>query len=302
MSRCVHGLRAERCPTCTTRTLIEHLTTAVEWLAASLLPGTHKAAALVHYEDKRTTEQRDLARLEREQRVDIAPGESPPPYNLEVADLLSELLAEADTMADKVADNVEAMLLAWAGSWAQNPETLRPPAASSAFADPAPFLLMLHDLIGYVTDPDIVEDVADRCQHLSDRAAQVLGLVFDGQLLDATCPWCQGRTDRHPEGGRRTLRVRMSQDDDPRALIVCEGGYCDPGSNSGLMWKHLPAWDLLNEGDWLARCIQVRDDAATCRCGRPVLRSGKPGRPAQHCSDECRRAADAERQRLGRAS
>lgn len=300
--RCSHGLRENRCAICTTRTLVEHLGSAAEWLAASLLPGTHRAQVLVHYEDRRTLDQREQARLEREQRVDIAPGESPPPYNFEVADLLSELLAEADTMSDTVADHVEAALTTWAGTWAKDAESLRPPPASSAFADPAPFLEFLHDMIGHVTDPDVIEDVADRCHRLGERAAQVLGLVYDGQLLDATCPWCQGRTDRHPEGGRRTLRVRMSHDEDPRALVVCEGGFCDPGSNSGLTWKHLPAWDLLNEGEWLGQCIKARDAAAACRCGRPVLRTGKAGRPALHCSEDCRRAADAERQRLVRAS
>lgn len=298
----MHGLRVDRCAVCTTRALIVDLTTTTGWLASCLLPGTHRPVTLVHYEDRRSIEQREQARLEREQRVDIAPGEAPVPFNIDVADMLAEVLSEADVLTDRVADEVERSLVAWAGPWARNAETLRPAAASSAFADPTPFLDLLHELVEHVADRDLVEHVADRCHQANDRAVGVLGLIYDGQLLDATCPWCLGRTDRHPEGGRRTLRVRLSETEEPRPLIVCEGGHCDPGSNSGTQWRRLPAWDLLNEGEWLGRCIQVREAAAECRCGRPVLRTGKAGRPAQHCSEECRREADAERQRLLRAS
>lgn len=301
MTRCRHGRREHECPTCTTETLVLDLTHAVEWLAASLLPGTHTIPPLMHYEDKRTQEQREQARLEREQRVDIAPGESPAPFNMNVADLLSEVLAEVDDLAERAADDAEAGLRGWAGAWAQDLPPLRLAPATSAFADPLPYLELLGDLIRHIPNPDLIEHIAERCHALVTRANAVLGLIFDGQLLDALCPWCRGVTDHHPIGGRRTLRVRMSHDDDPRALIVCEGGHCNPGDQSGIQWKHLPAWDLLNEGDWLSKCIKVRDDAATCRCGRPVLRTGKAGRPALHCSEDCRRAADAERQRLARA-
>lgn len=315
--RCAHALRIQHCATCSTRQLLTDLLAVADWLAASLLPGTGRSwQPPAHYEDRRTPQQREQARLEREQRIDIAPGETPAPFDLDVMDLLSELLAEADLLSVKVTEHAEAHLRTWAGAWARTIPSQRLPDASSALADPAPYLHLADELLEHVTDPDVVEHVADRCRHLVDRAAQTLGLVMDGQLLDAHCPWCTGRTARHPEGGRRTLRVRVGpvepnpQADEPgqepwlpgRPVIVCEGGRCDPGVNSGQRWRGLPAWDLLNEGEWLGHCIRIREDAATCRCGRPVLRTGKAGRPAAHCSEECRRAADAERQRAARMS
>lgn len=303
--RCRHALRIEHCATCSTRQLVHDLLAAADWLAESVLPGTARSwLPPAQYEDTRTPEQRELARMERLQRVDIAPGETPPLLDLDVMDLLSEVLAEADRLcADAVAD-VEAGLVTWAGSWARDLPSMRLPDASSALADPAPYLRLLDALVEHIVDPDLIEHIADRCHRLVDRTNRMLGLVVDGQLLDAQCPWCGGRTERHPEGGRRTLRIRMSlpRSDDSRALVVCEGGRCDPGANSGERWKGLPAWDLLNEGEWLGQCIAVQEGAEHCRCGRPIFRTGKAGRPAEHCSEECRRAADAERQRRTRRS
>lgn len=301
--RCAHVLRIDHCRSCSTRDLVRELAAAADWLASSLIPGTTRSwQAPAQYEDTRTQEQREQARLEREQRIDIAPGETPPLLDLDVMDLLSEVLAEADRLSNEAASSAEIGFIHWAGNWARHLPSLRLPDAASALANPAPYLDLLHTLVEHIPEPDLIEHIADRCHQLIDRTNRTLGLLVDGQLLDAHCPWCTGRTSRHPEGGRRTLRIRMSTAEDPRPLIVCEGGHCDPGVNSGARWKGLPAWDLLNEGEWLGRCIAVRDDAATCRCGRPVLRTGKAGRPAAHCSEDCRRAADAERQRSLRKS
>jgi hypothetical protein len=304
-TRCRHALRLQQCPTCSTRKLVHDLLAAADWLASSVMPGTGRSwQPPAQYEDTRTPEQREQARMERLQRVDIAPGETPPLMNLDVMDLLTEVLVEADRLSVQAVEDVEVALVEWAGAWARDVPSMRLPDAATALADPAPYLHLLDELIEHISDPDLVEHIADRCHRLVDRANKTLGLFVDGQLLDAQCPWCGGKTERHPEGGRRTLRIRMSlpPSDDSRAVIVCEGGRCEPGANSGERWKGLPAWDLLNEGEWLGTCIRLKDEAATCRCGLPVLRSGKPGRPAQHCSEECRRAADADRQRAQRAS
>jgi hypothetical protein len=299
MTRCQHALRLEHCAPCTAAHAVDELATAVDWLTASLLPGTGRTwIPPIHYEDRRTPEQREQARLEREQRIDIAPGQAPVPFDVDVLDLLSTILVEADDLADRAA------VACW-----------RPvdPPATSAFADAGRPVALLAQLLPTLArqDPDLVAHIAERAADLVDQAQHVLGLTFDGQLLDANCPWCRGRTERHPEGGRRTLRIRTGKPErDPvtgqqgpgRTLVVCEGGACEPGEQSGLRWRGLPAWDLLNEGEWLRQCIEVAANAVTCRCGRPVLRTGKAGRPRAHCSEQCRRDADAERQRQARAS
>jgi hypothetical protein len=300
MNRCPHALRVEHCTPCLAAHLVGELATAVDWLTASVLPGTGRAwLPPAHYEDRRTPEQREQARLEREQRIDIAPGEAPVPFDVDVLDLLSTVLVEADDLAERVA------VACW-----------RPidPPATSAFADAGRPVALVAQLLPVVQDRDLLEHIADHVSVLVDKAQHVLGLTFDGQLLDATCPWCKGRTSHHPEGGRRTLRIRTGKpeanpkagqpgepDEHPaRTLVVCEGGACEPGDQSGQRWRGLPAWDLLNEGEWLRRCIDIADKATTCRCGQPVLRTGKAGRPKAHCSERCRRDADAERQRQAR--
>lgn len=321
-ARCDHALRIEHCPTCSTRALLAELQTTVEHLAANLLPGTARPwrAPQVSAEkraelDRQAREDRlhiasqgDLPAHLKGQGVVVPPGESPAPYDLEIADLLSDILMAGDLLADRAEGVVVADLIDWAGSWALglvDPD-FAPAPASSAFADPRAHWTFLSDTVEYLAllEPDLLEQIADTARMHIDRAAPTLGLILDGQLLDGRCPWCDGRTGAHPLGGEKTLRVRMPKDDDARPLVVCEGGRCDPGDNSGLTWRGLPAWDLLNEGEWLWHCIKVAagEDVVTCRCGRPVLRTGKAGRPAVHCSEHCRREADAERQRHGRVA
>lgn len=320
--RCPHALRLEHCPTCSTRTLLVELQTTVDHLAANLLPGTarpwrapqvsaEKRAELDAQarEDRlHIAQQGDLPAYLRDQGVVIPPGESPAPYDLDIADLLADVLTVADELTDRADAVLVPHLTEWAGSWALTLADRRvaPPHAQSAFASPRAQLQFLDDVLDLLAalDPDLLEHIADTAQTHVDRAAGALGLLMDGQLLDGSCPWCKGRTGAHPSGGQRTLRVRMSlpRTDQSRPLIVCEGGRCEPGAASGLLWRGLPAWDLINEGEWLRECIRIADEAAECRCGRPVLRTGRAGRPAAHCSEECRRAADAERQRAARAS
>lgn len=326
--RCTHALRVEHCATCSTRALLDQLATAVDQLAANLLPGTARPWRTPAVSAERRAE---LDRQAREDRLHIAqqghlppslrgqsvvvpPGESPAPYDLDIADLLSTILAEADLAADQAAAVVESDLVSWAGAWAANLPSLAPPAASSAFADPRVHLAFLAEHAGTLArlDPDLLEVIAHSTARRLLEAQVALGLTFDGQLLPDACPFCSGRTPAHPVGGQQTLRIRIGpvepnprgQDGDlpGRPVIVCEGGLCEPGENSGQRWRGLPAWDLLNEGEWLRKCIAVAGTATTCRCGSPVLRSGRAGRPAAHCSETCRREADAERQRNSRAS
>lgn len=251
-ARCPHALRLEHCATCSTRHLLTELQTTVDMLAANLLPGTtrpwrapqigaEKRAELDRQarEDRlHIAQQGDLPAHLRGQGVVIPPGESPAPYDLDIADLLSTVLMDADMLSDRAC-------LA----------TMRPldPPASSAFADPRRHLTLLAQLVEVLAlvDPDLLEEIAGWAQQQIRDAAPALGLISDGQLLDALCPWCGGATGAHPTGGAKTLRVRTLPTGRP--VVVCEGGRCEPEpADCGIAWRGLPAWDLENEGAWLA--------------------------------------------------
>lgn len=235
----------------------------VGWLRASLHPGTPLPWRNSILSDDRRAELDHHARLEMHDRSDIAPGAHPAPMRLEILDLLDE-------------------------------------AAGLADGDEHAFIR---------------------------RAMAVLGLTLDGQLLDALCPWCEGRTARHPVGGARTLRVRIVPDRrDPQQavpVVICEGDNCSPSDASAAYderWHGHPTWPQ-HEWEWLAAQIDAADRlrglseqqiahqteaevdfseekfGSDCRCGTPVKLTGKRGRPAKFCSDDCRRAADAERKR-----
>lgn len=253
MTRCRHRLRLADCPTCSCRVLLDQLADTVRQLSASLMPGTsrpwrapqvsaEKRAELDRQarEDRRhIAQQGNLPAHLRGQSVVTAPGESPAPYDLDIADLLSSILAEADTMAELVTV----------------PPLLPPPPATSAFASPTPYLEHIARGLDLVDD-DLLEHIADRCHRLVQQARQHLGEVTDGQLLAGLCPWCGGVTGAHPVGGAKTLRVRALPDGRP--VIVCEGGRCtaEQGPDCGIKWRGLPAWDLENEGAWLADRIE----------------------------------------------
>lgn len=254
-----------------TRRQVRALIDVVGQLAASLLPGTAKSWRAPQVSAARRAELDRQAREEldnsgdllppylREKQGATAPGEAPVPYDLDVADQLQKVSDAADRLALKVAKHVEADLIAWAGRWARDLPTLAVPPATSAFSDPRPALRQVLELLSDVHDPDLLEHIADHCHQLVDQAQTSLGLVTDGQLLTALCPSCGGKTSAHPVGGARTLRIRTlpgSREMPGRPVVVCEGGRCDPDTAAcGIRWKGLPAWDLENEGEWLARWI-----------------------------------------------
>lgn len=239
-------------PTAAAQAAVRELRLAVEWLAASLLPGTGKPYRAPTMTAAARAERDLAARLERLERVGIAPGEGTVPLDLDVADLLSEILATADELADLVCAALSPVLMA------------RP--ASSAFADPGPYLDLLDRWLPLAaeTRPSLARLVEGRCDGLTERTHHTLGLLGDGQTLDAICPWCQGRASDAPVGGAKTMRVRAQlpagkvsvASVDPaevRWFVVCEGVNCEPGTaDCGHEVRGRPAWDLSVEAEWLA--------------------------------------------------
>lgn len=236
------------------RDAIRELRTALGWLAANLLR-TDRPYRAPQISAAKRAELDALARLEQLERSGIAPGESPVPFDLDIADLLAEILTAADEWADRVCFAV----------W-------RPvdPPACSAFEDPSRRLDLVERYLAgaVVADPALAEVVEARCDALVYRAHGLLGLLGDGQLLNAVCPWCDGRTTSAPVGGARTMRVRaqlpagkrtMTQVDpvDVRWFVVCESGTCEPPpADCGERLRGRPAWLLRTDGDWLAARIE----------------------------------------------
>lgn len=251
------------------REAIQELALVVEWLAANLLPGTGKPwSAPVMTSEKRA--ERDLANREREaiewslespmsRSVLIPLGESPAPMDLNVLDLLVRILCVADELADTVSDAAEVARLT---------------SASSAFADPGPFLSRAAAFIT-ACDPFEQKRIEQLCDDLTYEACSALGLVGDGQQLAVICPWCNGRTEHALLGGQRTMRVRVKLPAGQRSmvakdpakqmellknlewLVVCEGLSCKPPSKDcGNEFRGRPAWLLKNEADHLAAALE----------------------------------------------
>lgn len=251
------------------REAVAELLEIVGWLAVSLLPGTHKPYSPPQMSAEKRAEMDAADRLHRQVSADgnrhtIMPlGESPAPMDLSVLDLLVDVLTMADHHDDLV-------------STAAGVEPL--PSALSHFADPAPYLwhvdvhlaragrcveaCALPGGCGHPSPADVAKTVHEACEALVFRARSMLGLVTDGQLLDALCPWCGGRTSKHPVGGARTLRVKMlpvvnnaTGTDEEIPAIVCEGNCSAPTSDYGLVWRGHPAWHS-GEWDWLVKRIE----------------------------------------------
>jgi hypothetical protein len=173
-------------------------------------------------------------------------GESPAPGHVDVMDLLVEILAVADETAEHVG---------------QVAGVDRLPPASSAFADPRPFLRFIaQNVTGAAeTDEGMVGVVQDNLRPLVGEVRRSLSLLMDGQILKAECPWCRGVTPTHPGGGGHTLRVRMIRDprddadpEDRVAAVVCQGPACEPPEAECGTWdRGRPAWPAW-EWEWLA--------------------------------------------------
>lgn len=109
------------------------------------------------------------------------------------------------------------------------------------------------------TQPDGI--VADRAAwdmlHVIEAA---LAEIWNGQPLQADCPWCHGGIERKPSWrirlipGGRNPRTGKRED---MPVIVCESGTCEPPeADTGIWWRGNPAWALW-EWEWLADQVEA---------------------------------------------
>lgn len=232
-------------------------------------------------------EQDERAAAERADRNVLAIGEHPAPMHVDVFDVLLDLLTTADDLAERVA---------------QAAGVERLPPASSAMADPEPYLrhAAQHLVAAYEADYALSGYVQERAAQLKALVSTHLGLVLDGQTVPGLCPWCSGGMAQRP-----SLRIRLVKPAPtiaPVPAAVCESGICEPPeADVGLWHGTRPAWPLDTEGTWLSKRMRHHaENGPKCRCGEPLLPTGKGGQRRRYCSAACRREADAERKRDAR--
>jgi hypothetical protein len=189
------------------------------------------------------------ARIERAEADDHAPGFSPAPLHVDVLDVMANVLMWADALHGQVAQEV-------------GHDRLDP--APHAYADARPYIAYTIELLRHC-GPTLREEAAVRAEMMQAAMLMTLGEVFDGQELDAVCPFCMGRTFERL-AGEITMRIRIVESRvDPDAfdfLVVCENpAACQPFSNEVDIWHEgKPAWRF-QRWAWLAERLIHRSAA-----------------------------------------
>lgn len=204
-----------------------------------------------------------LERAQREAAIEAAerrmPGWVPAlshaaaPVDVSMLDLIAELVAVADDLAETIT-GVAGIAVGH---------------VVSAWEDPRPRLRVARAWLtkAQEEDPRTLPWARGILAPVVRAAAQALGEIVDGQLLDALCPWCGGRTERRPMGGERTMVVHagptaVTTQEAPEERgagwprIVCHGLNCSPPASAcGTTWRGQPTWPE-REWDWLAKQLK----------------------------------------------
>jgi hypothetical protein len=174
------------------------------------------------------------------------PRRLPAPAPLDLLDLLARFVSVCADVAETVAQ-------------VAGVERLEAPV--SVHQDPRPYLAHARTWLQVAQDADDSTErwVSDQLHRLADAVAAHLGELADGQVLEALCPWCRGRSEKRPTGGDLTLTV-LARGPRPGAdaavvrdpMIVCRGTNCEPPAGEcGTRVAGRPAWPD-REWDWLA--------------------------------------------------
>lgn len=200
------------------------------------------------------TEMTEIARAERsrrdrQERADIARlrlpvmGYSRAPLHVDILDTMAAILMDADLLHEAIAQAI-------------GHPTLAHPA--SAYDDPWPYLEYAIELLTEATETDrgMIVGAAEYAEAMERAMLVVFGEFHDGQVLNAVCPFCCGRTFVKP-AGEKTLRVRIVPDhrDETKTEVVvaCENpDGCRPFAAECGMWvKGRPAWPW-SQWEWLS--------------------------------------------------
>lgn len=202
----------------------------------------------------RQTEMTAQAKAQRDRQARIekveaekwgrAPGYSAAPLHVDVLDTMAAILIDADLLHEAIAQTVG------------HPRLEHP---ATAYADPRPYLEYALELLteAVETNPKMGERAEQYATAMETALLIALGELRDGQILNAICPFCVGKTFEKP-AGERTLRLRLVPDHRDQtkteAVIVCENpSGCRPfAAECGIWVKGRPAWPW-SDWDWLAK-------------------------------------------------
>lgn len=183
------------------------------------------------------------ARLERWERIDLAPGEHRDAARAEVLDLMASLAYDADELVEEVSRHIPS-------PWA------RPELPSTAFADPTPLLAFAieHLAEAYAFDHNVGRHVAKLAGRMLGQVSWALCLEHDGHTLTALCPWCKGGLASQP-----SLRVQILPGDE--VAIVCQSDIpCEPPRRKvGTWYLGRPCWPF-RDWRWLAQQLHAADE------------------------------------------
>lgn len=235
-------------------------------LNQAIAPGTRRPRTATRLTHDQEALRDAAAHLEQLERSASAPGESPAPLDIDALDLVSEIGAAADTLARELAIATRCPKLAPIPSLYADPLRWLDFAGHrlaelDAFAAEAEQALndeldrmhaeaerqaaeigqALHE--GLTDARRLADQSAGVLHRLAQRTAQTLGMAYDGQTIQAVCPWCKGITGYAPEGGEHTWRVRILPGD--QIAIVCESDTCEPPLHEvATWWWGWPVWPL----------------------------------------------------------
>lgn len=232
-------------------------------LVLMLEPGTRRRWSQRRVDPETAARRAEETRQEFEERrklppalrlVGAPPGVHPAPIDVSVLDTLQRVARLADELARDV------------GEWAAQPMG----RTFSAHLDPRPYLLHVraHLSAAQEWDSRVAPWISDKVRQVVADVASHRGELREGQMLDAICPWCGGRTESAPAGGERTISLRHPSvdDEDDEPLIVCHGLNCTPPVTAcSRQVGGQPAWPR-REWDWLAAQLR-RPEKQTAAVG-----------------------------------
>lgn len=214
-------------------------------LVETRIPGTARPWQPPTISAERREQLEHEARIERLERAEHAPGETPMPVHPDVLDVMLDVVEAADRLGEQVWN--EARRPELPGPWRLRRFFAHSPArrwtpATSAYADPRAHLALMTERLD--TYSALGEQVAREFRYLAQQVALCLRLLRDGQVLEADCPWCN------------QPRALVVHETEAGPLIVCQSRFvCEPPERDCGNWlRGRPCWPW-SEWDWLAKRI-----------------------------------------------
>lgn len=170
------------------------------------------------------------ARIDWALRSTHALAEAPAPVDVTVLQAALDILVDADDLAAKVAEHAGLPVL--------------PPPDLSTL-DAWPYLAYA---AAHMTDDWLARWAEPITRRMVAKIAQSLCMVYDGQTLAVTCPWCA-----------ETGVWRVQELPGGQVAIVCHGVCEPPAKEVGTWWGGQPVWPI---SDWerLAKHVRAAEE------------------------------------------